>query len=55
MQKQTVFFKDLGLMPYNEAWDYQEILLKQNVEIKTRYHPAQQKQIEIQPPTIFFL
>ncbi len=32
-------------MPYNEAWDFQEILLKQNVEIKTRYHPAQQKQI----------
>ncbi len=33
-------------MPYNEAWDYQEILLKQNVEIKTRYHSAQQKQIK---------
>jgi lipoyl(octanoyl) transferase len=44
MQKQPVFFKDLGVMPYTEAWDYQETLLKQNVEIKTRYHSAQQKQ-----------
>ena len=44
MQKQIVFFKDLGLMAYNEAWDFQETLLKQNVEIKTRYHSAQQKQ-----------
>jgi lipoyl(octanoyl) transferase len=44
MQKQPVFFKDLGVMPYTEAWDYQEILLKQNVDIKTRYHSAQQKQ-----------
>ncbi len=32
-------------MPYNEAWNFQEILLKQNVEIKTRYHSAQQKQL----------
>jgi lipoyl(octanoyl) transferase len=44
MQKQPVFFKDLGVMPYTEAWDYQETLLKQNVDIKTRYHSAQQKQ-----------
>lgn len=33
-------------MPYNEAWVFQEILLKQNVEIKTRYHSAQQKQVK---------
>jgi lipoyl(octanoyl) transferase len=44
MQKQPVYFKDLGVMPYIEAWDYQEFLLKQNVDIKTRYHSAQQKQ-----------
>jgi lipoyl(octanoyl) transferase len=43
MQKQPVFFRDLGVMPYMEAWDYQEGLLKQNVDIKTRYHSAQQK------------
>jgi lipoyl(octanoyl) transferase len=44
MQKQPVFFRDLGFMGYQEAWDYQEKLLKQNVDIKTRYHSAQQKQ-----------
>ena len=44
MQKQPVYFRDLGLMAYQEAWDYQEKLLKQNVEIKTRYHSAQQRQ-----------
>jgi lipoyl(octanoyl) transferase len=46
MQKQPVYFKDLGLMGYTEAWDYQEKLLKQNVDIKTRYHSAQQKQLK---------
>ena len=44
MQKQPVFFRDMGVMGYQEAWDYQEKLLKQNVDIKTRYHSAQQKQ-----------
>lgn len=44
MQKQPVYFKDLGIMGYHDAWEYQEILLKQNVDIKTRYHSAQQKQ-----------
>jgi lipoyl(octanoyl) transferase len=42
MQKQPVYFRDLGVMAYQEAWDYQEKLLKQNVEIKTRYHSPQQ-------------
>lgn len=35
MKKQTVQFKDLGLMEYQAAWDYQEVLLKENVGIKT--------------------
>lgn len=44
MQIQPVYFKDLGLMSYTQAWDYQEALLKKNVEIKLKYHSAQQKQ-----------
>jgi lipoyl(octanoyl) transferase len=32
---QKVVFKDLGRMNYQEAWDYQEALLKENVLIKT--------------------
>jgi lipoyl(octanoyl) transferase len=38
MQKQRVLFRDLGMMGYTEAWDYQERLLKQNVDIKIRHH-----------------
>lgn len=32
---QEVIFQDLGLMPYREAWDYQENLLQRNVHCKT--------------------
>jgi lipoyl(octanoyl) transferase len=34
MQKQQVFFEDLGNMNYQQAWDYQEKLLQQNVAVK---------------------
>jgi lipoyl(octanoyl) transferase len=32
---QKVVFKDLGQMEYQQAWDYQETLLQENVRIKT--------------------
>lgn len=32
---QTVFFQDLGVRSYKEVWDYQEMLLKQNVQLKS--------------------
>jgi lipoyl(octanoyl) transferase len=35
MQKQLVEFLDLGIMDYKSAWDYQEKLLQENVEIKS--------------------
>jgi lipoyl(octanoyl) transferase len=35
MGKQQVIFRDLGLMEYQAAWEYQEKLLKENVELKT--------------------
>lgn len=35
MDKQTVIFKDLGIIDYKVAWDYQEELLQQNVRIKS--------------------
>jgi lipoyl(octanoyl) transferase len=31
MPVETIIFKDLGTMPYKEAWDYQEKLLQKNV------------------------
>ena len=35
MDKQLVTFKDLGLIDYKAAWDYQEGLLRTNVQLKT--------------------
>lgn len=35
METQQVTFKDLGIIDYKSAWDYQEQLVKQNIEVKT--------------------
>lgn len=35
MDKQHVQYKDLGIIDYKSAWDYQEKLVKTNVDIKT--------------------
>ena len=35
MSIEIVIFKDLGLLPYREAWDYQEALLQANVKCKS--------------------
>ena len=35
MEKQHIIFQDLGLMDYKSAWDYQEKLLRANVEKKS--------------------
>lgn len=32
---QQVYFKDLGVVEYKKAWDYQEELLQQNLKVKT--------------------
>ena len=32
---QNVIFKDLGIIDYKTAWDYQEKLLQQNVSVKS--------------------
>lgn len=37
MPSQKVFFRDLGKMEYQAAWDYQEELLAKNVEIKSAW------------------
>lgn len=34
--KQQVLFKDLGLIDYKEAWDYQEELFKATIDIKIK-------------------
>lgn len=35
MSKQPVIFRDLGIMDYKSAWDYQESLLQENVRKKS--------------------
>lgn len=35
MERQCVEFSDLGLMAYQEAWDHQEMLLQQNLKVKS--------------------
>jgi lipoyl(octanoyl) transferase len=35
MNKQEVIFRDLGVMEYQQAWDYQEGLLRENVQVKS--------------------
>lgn len=37
-----MIFKDLGIIDYKAAWDYQEELLQQNVAIKTANRKAQE-------------
>lgn len=34
MEKQKVWFRDLGQMGYKEAWDLQESLLQENLQVK---------------------
>ena len=47
---QSVIFKDLGIIDYLSAWDYQEKLLRQNVDVKTalRNNPTQINKIDTQ-------
>jgi lipoyl(octanoyl) transferase len=40
VDKRKVIFKDLGIIDYKKAWDYQEELLQQNVAIKSAIRKA---------------
>ncbi len=35
LEKQHLFFEDLGIINYKSAWDYQEELVKKNLDIKS--------------------
>lgn len=41
---QPVQFEDLGNMPYKQAWDYQESLLKKNLDVKAALRVAADSQ-----------
>lgn len=38
---QQVIFQDLGMRAYKETWDYQEQLLKQNIDVKAKLRELQ--------------
>ncbi len=57
MDKQKVIFEDLGIINYKAAWDYQEELVKKNIDIKIEHRKSLIPQTEFstfdsQLPTI---
>lgn len=53
---QEVIFQDLGHKSYKEVWDYQELLLKQNVDLKQAAFTSPQsdvKQVDTQHHLLF--
>lgn len=56
MDKQPVIFRDLGLIDYQTAWDYQENLLQQNVVVKTMARNSEKSVLPADVDTInYFL
>ena len=59
MEKQTVLFTDLGKMDYKTAWDLQESLLRQNLEIKKNNSASNDitglSDLLTKPPTTHYL
>jgi len=39
LEKQQVKYQDLGIIDYKSAWDYQEQLVKENIELKRSSNP----------------
>ena len=50
---QEVLFKDLGLIDYKEAWDFQEVLFKANVDAKIENRRAEKVVTPTQSHLIF--
>jgi lipoyl(octanoyl) transferase len=45
LEKQHVIFEDLGIINYKSAWDYQEELVKKNLEIKAEARKVSSEQL----------
>ena len=52
---QKVIFKDLRIIEYKEAWDYQESLLQQNVKIKSEIRTSVVPDPKLQTQNYFLL
>lgn len=55
MATQTVTFQDLGRMAYQEAWDYQEKLLAENVAAKTGQRDTRHYLLFVEHPPVYTL
>ncbi len=55
MDKQNVIFKDLGIIEYKAAWDYQESLLQENVKIKSEIRKSETQAPELKTQNYFLL
>ena len=55
MDKQTVIFKDLGIIEYKTAWDQQEELLQENVSIKAEIRNSPVPNPKLQTQNYFLL
>jgi lipoyl(octanoyl) transferase len=47
LDKHHVIFEDLGIINYKSAWDYQEVLVKKNIDIKSEIRKAEANDISI--------
>jgi lipoyl(octanoyl) transferase len=55
MTGQTVEFRDLGMMDYKSAWEYQDKLMGENLKIKSEAHAAETTPDPLTLPTRHFL
>jgi len=55
VDKQKVIFKDLGIIEYKAAWDYQESLLQENVQIKSEIRNSPTPNPKLQTQNYFLL
>jgi len=55
LNKQHVIFEDLGIINYKSAWDYQEVLVKKNLDIKSEIRKAEANGYTIQNATSNYL
>ncbi|MCD6062669.1 MAG: lipoate-protein ligase [Flavipsychrobacter sp.] len=49
---QRIYFRDLGVIEYGEAWDMQEALLQKGVQAKSAWYQAPETERREQPDTI---
>jgi len=51
LNKQKIIFEDLGIINYKSAWDYQEELVKKNLDVKSEIRKAEASGDTIQGTT----